>query len=618
MQLSHQAKALMQIRFWGTRGSIGKAGPGTLRYGGNTSCIEVRSDDGTLVVLDCGTGAHNLGRELVTSDKPAQQGHILITHTHWDHIQGFPFFAPLRISSNEWHVYGPHGAGQSVRETLAGQMQYTYFPVTLEDLGADVRYHDLVEGAFEIGDIRVSTQYLNHPALTLGYRLEADGVTLVYATDHEPHSRRLAMAEQVERESVPGEDARHAEFLADADLVIHDAQYTAEEYPEKVGWGHSTVEYVVDTAVAADVGKLALFHHDPFRDDKAVDRLVALAENRLADAGAALKVFAAAEGRTIQLRGRLSTRGRAVHSTGDALQKPAEAVQDHSVLLAIGNPQLAAVLTEAARAEHLQLHTESEGDSRAIAGSTRPSLIIIERDFPGLDPLALCRAVRKEADAYGKDVGIVIVSEREDVGAQKRERDAGVNDWLLAPLNVMYARARMRAWLLRSDCRWHRAPQPTDEDERICALHNLYILDTEPEERFDRHTRIAAALFGVPIVLVSLVDTDRQWFKSRHGLNVSETPRDAAFCAHAILESEVLHVPDTLLDDRFADNPLVTGPPHVRFYAGVPLTLPNDYAVGTLCLIDHRAKHLNPAELRLLIDLGKLVEKELEPSRNGG
>src|SRR5215471_223070 len=258
----------MRVRFWGTRGSIAKAGPGTLRYGGNTSCVEVRTRAGTLLVLDCGTGAHGLGQALGEAGPP-QRGHMLITHTHWDHIQGFPFFVPLFMRDSEWDVYAPRGLRESLRETLAGQMQYTYFPVTLDQLAATVRYHDLVEGEFAIADVRVTTRYLNHPALTLGYRLDADGAVVVYATDHEPHSR----AGTSTAEDAFGEDRRHADFLADADLLIHDAQYTAAEYPAKHGWGHSPVEYVVQQAALARVRRLALYHHDPLRHDDAVDEL---------------------------------------------------------------------------------------------------------------------------------------------------------------------------------------------------------------------------------------------------------------------------------------------------------------------------------------------------------
>ncbi|MEE8251926.1 MAG: MBL fold metallo-hydrolase, partial [Gemmatimonadales bacterium] len=282
----------MRLRFWGTRGSIAKPGPSTVRYGGNTSCIEVRSAGGTLIVLDCGTGAHGLAQALTEHKGVPLQGHMLITHTHWDHIQGFPFFSPFEAPGNKWHIYGPRGVGPSLRETLAGQMQYTYFPVPLEQLNATVHYHDIVEGTFEIDDIRVTAQYLNHPALTIGYRLEVDGVLVVYATDHEPHSKQLAAGEQ--GPLIAG-DERHARFLAGADLVIHDAQYTAEEYPSKTGWGHSTMESAVDTALSAGVRRLALFHHDPLRDDESVDRLVALARARVAASAGSLEVFAAAE-----------------------------------------------------------------------------------------------------------------------------------------------------------------------------------------------------------------------------------------------------------------------------------------------------------------------------------
>src|SRR5215813_6112138 len=246
----------MDVRFWGTRGSVAKPGPTTLRYGGNTSCVEVRITDGTLIVLDCGTGAHGLGQALLASGEHPLRGHLLITHTHWDHIQGFPFFAPLFVPGNEWDLYAPGSVGQQLETTLAGQMEYTYFPVTLEQLNATIRYHDLVEGQFAIGGVRIITQYLNHPALALGYRLEADGVAVVYAVDHEPHVRdgsataslrtRLAGALPVHRE-----DQRHVEFLAGADLVIHDAQYTAAEYPKKITWGHTPVEWAVDYALAA-------------------------------------------------------------------------------------------------------------------------------------------------------------------------------------------------------------------------------------------------------------------------------------------------------------------------------------------------------------------------------
>ena len=236
----------VRIRFWGTRGSVPTPGPGTVRYGGNTSCVEVRTDGGTLLVLDCGTGVRALGLRLLEdaadAGGPPPAGAILIGHTHWDHIHGLPFFAPLFVAGSRWDVFGPRGLVRTLDNVLAGQMEYQYFPIGLDEVNAEVRYHDLVEGVFEVGDATIRTQYLNHPALTLGFRIEADGATVVYASDHEPHDAALAGGGLPRLGSA---DARHAEFLADADVVVHDTQYDAAGYAAKVGWGHSTMEYAV-------------------------------------------------------------------------------------------------------------------------------------------------------------------------------------------------------------------------------------------------------------------------------------------------------------------------------------------------------------------------------------
>src|SRR5450432_1948124 len=600
----------MFIRFWGTRGSIAKPGPSTIRYGGNTSCVELRSSRGTLVVLDCGTGAHGLGQALARSEPRPLHGHLLIGHTHWDHIQGFPFFTPLFVPGNEWHVYGPRGVGTSLRETLSGQMQYNYSPITLDALGATLHYHDLVEGTLEVGDIHVTTQYLNHPALTLGYRLEVDGVTVVYSTDHEPHSRIRASGST---EPIVGQDSRHAQFLADADLVIHDAQYTADEYPSKTGWGHSTIEYAVELAVCARVRRLALFHHDPARDDAAIDRLVDSARDRVARAHGVTQVFAAAEGLVLEL-----ARDAAVTSS---IGGPAETARtnpaltaDRSVLVAVVDPLVDRRLRDAIDADGLQLLTVQAGDTLAsLVQSERPSLVFVQRALRDDDVLQSCRSVRRDPASTAKNVPIVMAREGESPAEQQLEAEAGITDWLIWPFSETYARTRIRAWLLGETCRWKPAPMAPDEDRRLGALQECGLLDTAAEERFDRFTRIAAALFDVPIALVTLVDRERQWFKSRRGLDVSETARDSAFCAYAILSDDVLQVQDALADDRFADNPLVTGEPRVRFYAGAPLTLKNGTHAGTLCVIDHRARNLDNGQLQLLRDLAKLVEREFQP-----
>jgi len=287
----------MRVQFWGTRGSIAKPGPGTVRYGGNTPCVQVTSAAGTIVVLDCGTGAHDLGQRLVKDRTGPLRGTILISHTHWDHIQGFPFFAPLFVPDSEWDIYAPRALGQSLRETLAGQMHHTYFPIPLERFAATVRYHDIVEGSFNVADIRVTAHHLHHPATTLGYRLEADGVSVVYACDHEQYSRRWAAIPG----AMAGEDRRHIEFLSGADLVIHDAQYTTEEYPQKVGWGHSTIDYAIEVSRCAGAKRLALTHHDPMRDDDEIDRIVEKIRSNTKRKDSTMEIFAAADGQVVDL-----------------------------------------------------------------------------------------------------------------------------------------------------------------------------------------------------------------------------------------------------------------------------------------------------------------------------
>ena len=598
----------MRIRFWGTRGSLATPGPDTVRYGGNTSCVEARMDDGAIVIFDCGTGAHGLGRALMQEHDGPVSGHVLISHTHWDHIQGIPFFDPFFEPGNEWHIYGPRGLGSSLRETLAGQMQYTYFPITLDQLEARIEFHDLVEGGFGIGDSVVTTQYLHHPALTLGYRIEANGVRVVYASDHEPHLPSLA--EQGYRPT-GGEDDRHAAFIADADLLIHDAQYTAEEYPEKQGWGHSTVEYVVDTALAAGVRRVALFHHDPLRDDKAVDELLQHARERVTKSGGQMEVMAATEGQTLEIAAADPARPSSAIPGVSMMSTSQPDRNDQSVLVAVTDPASAAVLAGAVRADQLALHVAEDTEAvLRIVRSRCPSLVVLERELKGSDALEVCRAIRREDSACARDVPIVIVTETEDAIDRRAAMEAGATDLLVKPFSGNYARTRMRAWLLRQACRWERAPIPADEGTRLNALRGLCILDTGPDERFDSYTRIASSLFDVPIALVSLVDSDRQWFKSRQGLEVTETPREMAFCAHAILHDSVFVVNDAIQDPRFADNPLVTGEPHVRFYAGVPLKLADGNRVGTLCLIDHRPREIDAAKLVLLRDLGKMLQNE--------
>lgn len=294
----------MRIRFWGTRGSIAAPGPGTVRFGGNTSCIELLTDSGEHLVLDCGTGARLLGNHLMSSKKGAISATLLLTHTHWDHIQGFPFFAPLFVPGNRFTVYGPEGTCMSLHDVLSGQMEHHYFPVELDQLAAGISYEDLHEGTREIAGMTVRAQRMNHPSPTLGYRFETPSGSFCYLSDHEPFSEDVwhkgvlpGRLDSIENEG----DRRHAEYMRGADLLIHEAQYTPEEYPAKRHWGHSTYSYVVHMAAAAGVRRVFLSHHDPTHDDAFVAGIEQQARTLAHSLDPQMEVHCAYEGCEIEL-----------------------------------------------------------------------------------------------------------------------------------------------------------------------------------------------------------------------------------------------------------------------------------------------------------------------------
>jgi phosphoribosyl 1,2-cyclic phosphodiesterase len=279
----------MRVKIWGVRGSIPCPGPHTVKYGGNTVCLEVRFPEADrLAIIDAGSGIRELGNFLMAHDRPRGpiKTEIYLTHTHWDHIMGFPFFVPAYLPDSHIRIYGPVSYEEdSLESIVGGQMTYRYFPVRKAELAADIAYHDLKEGRRDLGDgIVLTTKYLNHPVLCLGYRFEYRGKVFCTAYDTEPFRNLFitdpdhpaydeAMA--VEGDLVAGEQNRLLEeFFAGADLLIHDSQYTDAEYhASKLGWGHSSFETAIAAAGRAGVKKLLLFHHEPTRTDADFDRL---------------------------------------------------------------------------------------------------------------------------------------------------------------------------------------------------------------------------------------------------------------------------------------------------------------------------------------------------------
>jgi CheY-like chemotaxis protein len=419
--------------------------------------VEVRTADGTLFVLDCGTGIHDLGQALLASGERPVRGHLLITHTHWDHIQGLPFFAPLFIPGNEWDVYAPGGLGSQIEATLAGQMQYTYFPVTLDQLGATIRYHDLGEGSFGVGQVRVTAQYLNHPALAIGYRIECGGASVVYVMDHEPHVGPQTSVEDLERSASPmlkvhHEELRHITSLRDADLVIHDAQYTAREYAGKIGWGHTPAEWAVDYALAAGVHHLALTHHDPTRDDDAVDRILLTCQERVKTAGGTVEVFAAAEGQEIELNEAAAPpRAALPDQSSRTMNTSAGGGDSPTVLIADDDPDILRLLTLTLRPEGFRILTATNGEAAlALARTERPVLLLLDWQMPGMDGLEVCQALREDADPALRDLPIVLITAQAGAENTAVGFSAGVTDYLTKPFTPAHVRSRVRAWVLRA------------------------------------------------------------------------------------------------------------------------------------------------------------------------
>lgn len=269
----------MRFRFRGTRGSLPAPGPSTVKYGGNTTCIEVRSENDELVILDAGTGIRELGLEL--AGKMPLKCHIFVSHTHWDHIQGLPFFVPLFVPGNEVAIYGPPDplTLTGIESVLAKQMEYPHFPVRVAELQADISYETLSDGqVVDLGFATVSTILMNHPAMDFGCKVECDGKSLFFTGDHEPFYNIYKPGEEDFEEYgkiVQERNQGIQDFIRGVDVFIADSQYTEQEYETKQGWGHSTFERTLSLAKEAEVVKTFLTHHDTTRTDDQVDDIFA-------------------------------------------------------------------------------------------------------------------------------------------------------------------------------------------------------------------------------------------------------------------------------------------------------------------------------------------------------
>jgi phosphoribosyl 1,2-cyclic phosphodiesterase len=295
----------MKFRFWGVRGSIPSPGPRTARYGGNTTCIEVRTDDGTLIILDGGTGLFPLAQHLLT--RLPVQANIFITHSHWDHIHGLPFFTPLFVKGSRVRLHGARDpvSGRGIEHVMAVQLQNSYFPVSETQMDATIDYRTLEIGApIEVGDATVGNVLMNHPVTNLGYRIACHGRSLFFTGDHEPWHNPCPPGD-------PGFEACEQHLaerqraidtaMAGVDALIVDCSYTREEYPARAGWGHGTFDAAIDMALRVGAHALYCTHHEPTRSDDDLETqfraVMARYQNRLGS----LQVHLAWEGLEVTL-----------------------------------------------------------------------------------------------------------------------------------------------------------------------------------------------------------------------------------------------------------------------------------------------------------------------------
>lgn len=283
-----------RVAFWGTRGSIPTPGAAFMRHGGNTSCMQVEHG-GEIVVFDAGSGIRELGIELMKG--PPRKVHLFITHTHWDHIQGFPFFTPAFVPGWELVVYGAEGFGKSLEAVFRGQLDQDYFPVQMEDMNAAIEFRHLTPEPVRVGEVTVTWEYAQHPGATVGYKIDVAGTVLSWFPDDEFLFGYLGDPRELTLDDPRlAPYHRTVEFLSGVDILVHEAQYTAAEYPQKVGWGHSSLPNAALLAKLAGVKRWMVTHHDPMHDDRFLEQKLNLTRQQLARLGHAIPVCHAYDG----------------------------------------------------------------------------------------------------------------------------------------------------------------------------------------------------------------------------------------------------------------------------------------------------------------------------------
>jgi phosphoribosyl 1,2-cyclic phosphodiesterase len=276
------------VRCWGARGSIPSPGPSTAGYGGNTTCVEVQAGE-SRIIFDAGTGIRLLGDKLM--EEQATKACIFLTHFHWDHIQGFPFFAPVYNPEFDLRIVGPEQDGMDVETLFAGQMGPIYFPIPYSALSANLAFDHLNEGVWEQDGIRMRAMRMRHPSYTVGYRVEAFGRSVVFIPDNELVGGQFP--------TPPKWREKLNEFVAGADILFHDAMFSQEEYPRKEGWGHSTFSQTLELAEQAEVKQVFFFHHAPERSDTELNQILDTFRTQVAERGLDLGVHAAFEGKQV-------------------------------------------------------------------------------------------------------------------------------------------------------------------------------------------------------------------------------------------------------------------------------------------------------------------------------